>query len=147
MDMVLSTVPSTMWAIVAGVGLLCYFFSSILVHVAGIDAYARFVKPIAGIVALVSVFMYGGSGVQAMWEEKVRVAQEEADKAEAASDQANKMLAEERKKKQQVIKEYSVQIKERIVRDRQAIDADCRVPAAAITILNDAAKNPTGDRK
>ena len=43
--------------------------------------------------ALVCIFMYGGSGVQAMWEEKVRIAQEAADKKAAEAADLNKRVS------------------------------------------------------
>ena len=56
----------------------------------------------AGILTLACVFMYGGAGVQAIWEEKVQIAQAEADRKAKESEEFSKKLDEERKKKQKV---------------------------------------------
>lgn len=147
LELFLSSIPSWLWLVGAGVGLGAYFFSSILTHIPAIGAYAKFVKPVAGILALVCTFMYGGAGVQAIWEEKIRVAQEEAKIAEAKADQLNKDLDSERKKKSQVRVEYRDKIKTEIVEVSKVIDAKCNVDPVAIEKLNKAAVNPQGASK
>ncbi len=101
-----------------------------------------FVKPLGGLTALLCVFMYGGSGVQAMWEEKVRIAQEEADRKAAQAQQLNKDLEKERKKKAEVRVEYRDRIKTEIKEVEKIIDAKCEVDPKAIELLNKASKNP-----
>ena len=99
MDAVLSSIPAWMWLAGAGAGLVAFFFASIFSHFPPLKPYMMFIKPLGGLAALLCVFMYGGSGVQAMWEEKVRLAQEEADRKAAMAQQLNKDLEKERKKK------------------------------------------------
>jgi len=111
-DAVLSTIPAWMWLAGAGAGLVAFFFASIFSHFPPLKPYMMFVKPLGGIAALVCVFMYGGSGVQAMWEEKVRVAQEAADKKAVV----------------QVQKEF--------------IDKDCKIDPKVPELLNKSAANP-----
>lgn len=101
-----------------------------------------FIKPLGGLAALLCVFMYGGSGVQAMWEEKVRIAQEEADRKAQQAQQLNKDLEKERKKKAEVRVEYRDRIKTEIKEVEKIIDAKCEVDPKAIELLNKAAKNP-----
>ena len=108
--------------------------------------YARFFKPVAGIVTLLCVFMYGGSGVQAMWEEKVRLAQEEADKKALLAQQLNDDLERERQKKAEVRIEYRDRIKTEIHVKKEFIDKDCRIDPAVPDLLNKAASNPTGGK-
>lgn len=146
-DMFLSTIPAWLWLVGAGSGLAVYFLSGILSNFPPIKPYALFLKPLGGIAALLCVFMYGGSGVQAMWEEKVRVAQEEADKKAAESQQLSKRLADEQKKKQQVRIEYRDRVKTEIVEVAKVIDAKCEVDPKAVELLNKAAKNPHGASK
>lgn len=143
-EQVVSAIPATLWVVGIGAGLGVYFFSGILSHVPGVATYARFVKPVAGILALLCTFMYGGSGVQAMWEEKVRVAQEEAQIAEAKADQLNKDLTDERKKKAGVRVEYRDRVRTEIRLVAGQIDAKCDVDPLAVEKLNKAAKNPEG---
>ncbi len=101
-----------------------------------------FVKPLGGLAALVCVFMYGGSGVQAMWEEKVRIAQEEADRKAAQAIQLNKDLEKERKKKSEVRVEYRDRVKTEIKEVEKIIDAKCEIDPKVLELLNKSATNP-----
>lgn len=104
--------------------------------------YVKFLKP-AGIALLVlGVWLRGGYDTEMAWRAKVAEAQDKVAKAEEASKEANTKLEEERKKKQKVRTEYITTVKERIVREAQIIDAECKVAPEAIKDLNDAAKNP-----
>lgn len=147
LELLLSSIPSWLWLVGSGAGLIIYFFSGILTHVQGIEPYARFVKPVAGIATLLCVFMYGGAGVQAMWEEKIKAAQEEADRKTAQAQQLNEDLDKERKKKSQVRIEYKDRIKTEIRIQKETIDKDCRIDPKVPEILNKAATNPTGESK
>lgn len=133
-----------MWIVGIGAALGVYFFSGILTHVPGVATYARFVKPVAGIVALLCTFMYGGAGVQAMWEEKVRIADEQRQVAEAKAEQLNTDLTAERKKKTDVRVEYRDRVRTEIRQVAVQIDAKCDVDPLAVDKLNKAAKNPEG---
>ena len=141
-DAVLSTIPDWMWLVGAGAGLVAFFFASIFSHFPPIRPYMLLVKPLGGIVALVCVFMYGGSGVQAMWEEKVRVAQEEVDKKAKEAETLNQKLSEERKKKDQVRVEYRDRVRTEIQVQKEFIDKDCRIDPKVPELINKAASNP-----
>lgn len=142
LELVLSNIPSWLWIVGAGVSLGVYFTSSILSHVPALGTWAKLLKPLSGIAALVCVFMYGGAGVQAMWEEKVRLAQEEADRKAAQAAQLNKDLQAERKKKQEVRVEYRDRVKTEIKIQKELIDKDCRIDPKVPELINKAATNP-----
>lgn len=141
-DAFLSTIPAWMWLVGAGVGLTAFFFASIFSHFPPIRPYMMLVKPLGGLAALVCVFMYGGSGVQAMWEEKVRVAQEAADKKAAEAADLNKKLTDERKKKQEVRVEYRDRVRTEIQVQKEFIDKDCKIDPKVPELLNKSATNP-----
>lgn len=141
-DAVLSSIPAWMWLVGAGLGLGTFFFASIFSHFPPLKPYMMFIKPLGGLAALVCVFMYGGSGVQAMWEEKVRLAQEEADRKAAMAQKFNEDLEKERKKKAQVRIEYRDKIKTEIKEVEKIIDAKCEVDPKVVDLLNKAASNP-----
>jgi len=104
--------------------------------------YIRFLKP-AGIILLVlGVWLRGGYDTEMRWRAKVEEAQAKVAKAEAESQEVNTKLETERKKKTIVRKEYITTVKDRIIKETQIIDAECKVATEAIKDLNDAAKNP-----
>lgn len=145
-EQVVSAIPATLWVVGIGASLGVYFFSGILTHVPGVATYARFVKPVAGAVALLCTFMYGGAGVQAMWEEKIRIAEEQRQVAEAKAAQLNTDLTAERKKKESVRVEYRDRVKTEIRQVAVQIDAKCDVDPIVINKLNKSAKNPEGTK-
>lgn len=141
-DFVLSSIPSWLWLVGSAAGLTIFLLSGVLSHFPGISTYAKLLKPVSGILTLACVFMYGGSGVQAMWEEKVRLAQEEADRKAAMAQQLNEDLDRERKKKAQVRVEYRDRIQTEIREVEKIIDAKCEIDPKVVDLLNKAAKNP-----
>ena len=146
-DFVLSSIPSWFWLVGAGVSLAVFFLSGILSHIPTISMYAKFLKPMAGIITLACVFMYGGAGVQALWEEKVRVAQEIADRKAKESEEFSKKLDEERKKKQKVRVEYYNTVKTEIKEVEKVINSKCEIDPKVPELLNKAARNPAGENK
>ena len=146
-DFVLSSIPSWFWLVGAGVSLAVFFLSGILSHIPTISMYAKFLKPVAGIITLACVFMYGGAGVQALWEEKVRVAQEIADRKAKESEEFSKKLDEERKKKQKVRVEYYNTVKTEIKEVEKVINSKCEIDPKVPELLNTAARNPAGENK
>jgi hypothetical protein len=146
-DFVLSSIPSWFWLVGAGASLAVFFLSGILSHIPTISMYAKFLKPVAGILTLACVFMYGGAGVQALWEEKVRVAQEIADRKAKESEEFSKKLDEERKKKQKVRVEYYNTVKTEIKEVEKVINSKCEIDPKVPELLNKAARNPAGENK
>ena len=142
LDLFLSTVPEWMWIVGSGAGLAAFFLSGILSNFPPVKPYAMFVKPLAGILTLLCVFMYGGSGVQAMWEEKVKAAQVEADKKASEARELNLKLELERNKKQQVRVEYRDRVKTEIREVEKQINAKCEIDPIVNEKLNKAAANP-----
>lgn len=112
-----------------------------------VNTYRLPVQILGVLLLTVSVYFKGGYGIEMAWREKVKEAEAKVAKAEAESADLNQALDKERKKKTKVIKEYAVTVKERIVEKEKLINADCRVNPEAISILNDASKNPLGGKK
>jgi len=146
-DFVLSSIPSWFWLVGAGASLAVFFLSGILSHIPTISMYAKFLKPVAGILTLACVFMYGGAGVQAMWEEKLQIAQTEADRKAKESEEFSKKLDEERKKKQKVRVEYYNTVKTEIKEVEKIINSKCEIDPKVPELLNKAARNPAGENK
>jgi hypothetical protein len=103
--------------------------------------YIGFIKPVGIALVILGVWLRGGYDTEMAWRAKVEEAQAKVAKAEAASQEVNTKLETERKKKAKVRTEYITTVKERIVKETQVIDAECKVAPEAISILNDAAKN------
>jgi hypothetical protein len=129
------------WAIIV-VGLTGLFAGWIGKFIPVYGNYARFLKPVGIVLLVLGVWLRGGYDTEMAWRAKVEEAQAKVAKAEAESQEFNTKLETERKKKAKVRTEYITTVKERIVKETQIIDAECKVAPEAINILNDAAKNP-----
>jgi hypothetical protein len=128
------------WAIIA-VGITGMFAGWISKFIPVYGRYIGIIKPIGIALVVLGVWLRGGYDTEMSWRAKVEEAQAKIAQAEAASQEVNTKLETERKKKAKVRTEYIITVKERIVKETQVIDAECKVAPEAISILNDAAKN------
>jgi hypothetical protein len=142
---IFSLVPDTVlnwvyWAIIA-VGITGVFAGWFGKFIPVYGRYVEYLKPIGIVLLVLGVWLRGGYDVEMAWRAKLEEAQSKVAKAEAESQEVNTKLESERKKKAKVRTEYITTVKERIVKETQIIDAECKVAPEAISILNDAAKN------
>jgi hypothetical protein len=143
---VLSLIPDAVlnwiyWAIILA-GLTGLFAGWLGKYIPIYGKYAQFLKPIGIVLLVAGVWLRGGYDTEMSWRAKVEEAQAKVQKAEAESKVVNEQLTKERAKKVKVRTEYITTVKERIVKQAQIIDAECKVAPEAVKDLNDAAKNP-----
>jgi uncharacterized protein YnzC (UPF0291/DUF896 family) len=139
---IIGAIPFWVWLTVACAGGIGYFFAGIITILPFLKPYKEPVKVLCVIICLSGTFMCGGDGVSAVWQEQIKEANAKIAAAELQSKDANAKLEAERAKKTKVRTEYITTVKERIVKDTQIIDAECKVAPEALKDLNDAAKNP-----
>ena len=128
------------WAIIA-LGITGVFAGWFGKFIPVYGRYVEYLKPVGIVLLVLGVWLRGGYDVEMAWRAKVEEAQAKVAKAEVASQEVNTKLDSERKKKSKVRTVYITTVKERIVKETQVIDAECKVAPEAISILNDAAKN------
>jgi len=128
------------WAIIA-VGITGVFAGWFGKFIPVYGRYVEYLKPLGVVLLVLGVWLRGGYDTEMRWRAKVEEAQAKVAKAEVASQEVNTKLDSERKKKSKVRTVYITTVKERIVKETQVIDAECKVAPEAISILNDAAKN------
>jgi len=129
------------WIIIA-VGLTGLFAGWLGKFIPFYGRYVEFLKPIGITLLVLGVWLRGGYDTEMAWRAKVEEAQAKVAQAEEASKEVNAKLEAKIKEKQKVRVEYYNTVKERIVKETQVIDAECKVAPEAIKDLNDAAKNP-----
>ena len=139
---IIGIVPFWVWLTVACAGGVGYFFFGIITMIPFLMPYREPIKIACIVICLGGTFMCGGDGVTAVWQEQIKEANARIEAAEDKSKDANDKLAQVRQEKAKVRTEYITTVKERIVKDTQIIDAECKVAPEAIKDLNDAAKNP-----
>ena len=104
--------------------------------------YAKILKPVGIVLVVLGVYLKGGYDTEMAWRAKVDEAKSKVAEAEKASDDLNKKLEEEKKKKQKVRVEYYATVKTRIKEVEKQINAECKLDPAVNELVNKAAKNP-----
>lgn len=135
------------WGIIA-VGITGMFAGWLGKFIPFYGKYVGILKPVGIALLVLGMWLRGGYDTEMMWRARVAEAEAKVAKAEEASKDANSKLEAKIKEKVKVRTEYITTVKERIVKDTQIIDAECKVAPEVIKDLNDAAKNPvTKDAK
>jgi hypothetical protein len=104
---------------------------------------------ISVVILTAGVYFKGSYETEAEWRAKVAEVQAKVEAAKKESEDLNKRLDEERKKKQKVRVEYYNTIKTELreVEVEKVINGECKVDPKANEILNKAAQNPNGSKK
>jgi hypothetical protein len=103
--------------------------------------YAGIVKGVGIALLVAGVWLRGGYDVEASWREKLRIAEEKARIAEQQAVEANNRINTKIVEKIKVVKENTVEYRDRIKEVEKIIDKECKVVPEAIDIHNAAAKN------
>jgi hypothetical protein len=102
--------------------------------------YRTPIQVVSVVILAIGIYFKGGYSTEMIWREKVREVEGRLAEAEKKSEELNTELVAERKKKQKVIREYAVTVRDRIVEKEKIINADCKIVPEAINIVNDAAR-------
>jgi hypothetical protein len=133
--------PTWFWFVVAGAGAVLYFFSSFIqaIPFAQAKLAGLSIKYIGLALLLGGVYLTGGAGVTALWKQEIAEANAKIEAAEAKSKETNIVIQKEFIDRVKTVKEVQVQVQEKIIKDTQLIDAECKVAPEAIADINAAA--------
>ena len=133
--------PTWFWFIVSGAGAVLYFFSSFIqaIPFAQAKLAGLSVKYIGLTLLLGGIYLSGGAGVTALWKAEVKEMQDKIAVAEAKSATVNTQIETKVVEKVKLIHDTQVVVQDRIVKEAAQMDAECKVDASAISILNQAA--------
>jgi len=141
-ELILGGLPSWIWPAIAGGGFAVYSFAAIIGHFPAFKPYTIFIKPVGIIACIGGIFMFGGSGVTAIYQAQMEEMKHKVELAEAQSATANAKIETKIITKTKVIHDTQVVVQERIKEVEKRIDADCRLDSEVPKLLNDAARNP-----
>jgi len=99
------------------------------------------VKFLGAVMLLGGVFMYGGEGVSAIWQEQIKEANARVEAAEAKSAKVNTVIKEKIVTEIQIIKEQADANNRDIEAKRDSINAECKLSDDAWMLYNNASKN------
>ena len=118
------------WAIIA-LGLTGVFAGWFGKFIPIYGRYVEYLKPVGIVLLVLGVWLRGGYDTELAWRAKVAEAEAKVVAAEA--------IQTEYRDKVKTVKEVQIVVQERIVKEAAKMDAECKVDAEAISILNQAA--------
>lgn len=138
---ILLNLPGWFWLVSSGVGFAAFFFASIFSHIPHLRPYMALVKPVGGLIILGSVFMYGGTEINNIWEERIKKAEAEIAAKEKLADEASEKLAKENADKRRILEEANQKQKELTNKLGQAIAAARSQPGGTKTVTQIVVEN------
>jgi hypothetical protein len=146
----LSFVPDSLliWIInlILVAGAVGSFFAFFLLHrivrwFPALAPYHLLFQIVSAVLLVVGIYFKGGYDTEAGWREKLRIAEEKAQIAEAQAKETNIKIQTKIVEKIKVVKENTVEYRDRIQEVEKLIDKECKVAPEAVDIHNAAAKN------
>jgi hypothetical protein len=133
--------PAWAWLAIAGSGIALYYVSGLITAWPQFKPYGMLVKVLGAVMLLGGVFMYGGEGVSAIWQEQIKEANAKVEAAEAKSAKVNTVIREKIVTEIQIIKEKADANNRDIEAKRDIINAECKLSDDAWMLYNNASKN------
>ena len=120
------------------IGILVSFFIKFIPF---INIYRTPIQIVSIIIFCSGIYWYGGYTTEMIWRDEVAKMEAKVAESEAKSKKVNKVIQKVYVDRVKVIKQDVVVIQEKIREVSSTIDKDCKVPAEAVKLLNQAAKN------
>jgi hypothetical protein len=137
----IALMPTEVWIAIAITGAVVYYLSGFILAFPQFKPYGILVK-VVGVLALVGgVFMTGGAGVTAIWQQQLKEANERIAIAEGKSKEVNVKIVEKVVKQLEIVHQKSAEVIKYVDREVTKYDNTCPVPNAVVTAHNAAALN------
>lgn len=152
----LSFIPDFFWTFLLWGSLIVFaatYLSIFLKFYPPLVLSAKIIRPVALLIAFLSVYWQGGIDVEKRWKEEVAKMQEKVDQAQAAATQRNIEIQTQVVTKTKVIREKGdtiVQYVDRVVtQDKEVVKfiENCPIPPSIVKTINAAAKNQPIEEK
>ncbi len=150
----LSFIPEIFWTFSLYGSLIAFAGTYFLKFIKPFAIYANIIRPIALLIAFISVYWQGGIDTEQKWQTKVKEMEDKIAAAQVESAATNRGIETKVVTKTKVIKEKGdtiIQYVDRVVtQDKEVIKfiENCPIPPVIIDTLNSAAKNqPIGEKK
>lgn len=115
-------------------------FRLVIQYVPTLIPYRTAIQVVSVLLLVVGVYFKGGIAVEQKWRDRVRELEEKVAAAEVQSKATNEKIVTVYKDRVKVVTEQQVVIQEKIKEVQVTIDAQCKVTADTIDILNNSAK-------
>jgi hypothetical protein len=145
---ILNWLPDWLFHLVVIAGILGLLASTFFGFIPLISKYTLPVKVASIVLLVIGVYFEGGVSNNNAWLEKVHALEKLVAESEAKSAKANTELVSTIAQKNKEIASAQASLKSKIKQFTTILDAECKVPADAISILNEAATpGPKGGKR
>jgi hypothetical protein len=139
-DYIVSQIPVWFWPFVAVLGVIANLIFRVLEKLPYIAHISLIGKPVSAVVVLLAVFMTGGAGVNAVYQDHIKKIQAEVDVANQQEVKTEVRIQKVIVQKIKVVQQTQVKVVHDVQRDAVVIDKECKVAKEAIIDLNEAAR-------
>ena len=136
----LDFLPTWIFHLITLAGIGGILASTVLKFIPFISNYKLPIQVASVILLSFGLYMLGGAANQEKWEARVKELEAKIAVSEEQMRTANVALEAKLKEKHLVIQQKEYIIQEKITKVKEQIDAECKVPAAAVDLLNEAAE-------
>lgn len=147
----LSLIPDSLFVwiyyVILTLGIALYIASKLVKLIPMMGQY-KLPAELVGIVFLVvGAYFYGGHGVQQAWLSKVAELEDKVKVAESKSKEVNTVIQTKIVERVKIVEKKVEVVKTIIQRDKELINAECKVPDIAVIDYNKAVADPTEEKK
>lgn len=129
----------------AGVSL--YIASKLVKWIPMMGQYKLPAEIVGVIVLCLSCWLLGGYGVEKMWRERVAEMESKVKKAEEQSREVNTVIQTKVVERVKLVEKKVEVVKTIIEKDKELINAECKVPEIAVIDYNKAVADPLEEKK
>jgi len=133
--------------ILAGAGLALYIASKLVKLIPLMGQYKLPAELIGVALLVVGSYLMGGHGVQAAWEARVKELQDKLEAAQVESQKVNTVIETKVVEKIKYIDRKVEVVRTQIEKDKEIINADCKVNETAVKDYNAAVSDPDDAKK
>jgi hypothetical protein len=133
--------------LLTGAGVALYIASK-LVNLIPMMGQYKFPVELIGVTILVAgSYLLGGYGTEMSWRERVKELQAKVVEAEQKSEKVNTVIQTKVVTKIQVVEKQVEVVRTQIQKDKEIINADCKIPDISIIDYNKAIADPSEEKK
>ena len=118
-----------------------FFFGFIVRYVPALIPYRLLIQIISIPLLIAGVYFKSGLSVEMEWRDKVAALEKKVQESEQKAKEANEKIRTVYVDKIKVVKDTQVVVQEKIVKEKELIDAECKVAPVSLEILNNSARN------
>ena len=105
------------------------------------------VEVIGVIVLCLASWLLGGHGVEMSWRDRVKDLQAKIDAAQTKSVETNTIIQTKVVERVKIVEKQVEVVRTQIQKDKEIINAECKVPDIAVIDYNKAIADPTEEKK